>query len=73
MIVKPHESTSLTTLKFMEVFAHLPAGLVQCVTGGGRGRRSGSSNSPDTHMVAFTGGMETGQAVAQPAPTLQAP
>jgi acyl-CoA reductase-like NAD-dependent aldehyde dehydrogenase len=29
VIVKPHEQTSLTTLKFMEVFATLPPGLMQ--------------------------------------------
>ena len=36
VIVKPSEFASLTTLKFMEAFADLPDGLVQCVTGGGQ-------------------------------------
>jgi acyl-CoA reductase-like NAD-dependent aldehyde dehydrogenase len=64
VIVKPSEMTSLTTLKFLEAFSALPAGLVQCVTGGGRvGGQLVAS--PDTHMVAFTGGIETGQKVAQ--------
>lgn len=64
VIVKPSESTSLTTLKFMECFSPLPRGLVQCVTGGGRvGQRLVVSG--DTHMVAFTGSVETGQIVAK--------
>jgi len=64
VIVKPSESASLTTLKFMECFSSLPRGLVQCVTGGGRvGQRLVASG--DTHMVAFTGGVETGQIVAK--------
>lgn len=64
VIVKPSEWASLTTLKFMEVFGGLPAGLVQCVTGGGSvgaqlvGHR-------DTHMVGFTGSVTTGRAIAQ--------
>ncbi|RVU18919.1 aldehyde dehydrogenase [Streptomyces antnestii] len=64
VIVKPSEFASLTTLKFMEVFSGLPAGLVQCLTGGGRvGSRLVSH--PDTHLVAFTGSVATGQAVAK--------
>jgi len=64
VIVKPSELTSLTTLKFMQAFAPLPPGLMQCVTGGGRVGQQ-LVNSADTHMVAFTGGIETGRAVAQ--------
>lgn len=64
VIVKPSEQTSLTTLKFMEAFAPLPAGLVQCVTGGGRVGQQ-LVISPDTHMVAFTGGIDTGRLVAK--------
>jgi len=64
VILKPSELTTLTSLKFMECFEPLPAGLVQCVPGGGRvGQQLVSS--PDTHMVAFTGGIETGQIVAR--------
>ena len=63
VIVKPHEQTSISTLKFMEAFAPLPPGVIQCVTGGGRVGQQ-LVNSPDTHMVAFTGSIATGQAVA---------
>jgi acyl-CoA reductase-like NAD-dependent aldehyde dehydrogenase len=64
VIVKPHEQTSLTTLKFMEVFAGLPPGLMQVVTGGARvGQRLAASQG--THGIAFTGSVAIGQAVAR--------
>lgn len=64
VIVKPHEQTSMTTLKFMELFASLPAGLIQVVTGGGRvGQRLIASRK--THGVAYTGSVPVGQAVAR--------
>lgn len=64
VIVKPHEQTSLTTLKFMELFRSLPAGLMQVVTGGPRvGQRLIASNG--THAVAYTGSVAIGQHVAR--------
>ena len=64
VIIKPSELTSLTTLQFIEAFDSLPAGLVQVLTGGGAvGKRL--VEHPDTHMVAFTGGIETGRIIAQ--------
>jgi acyl-CoA reductase-like NAD-dependent aldehyde dehydrogenase len=64
VIIKPHEQTSLTTLKFMEVFSTLPPGLIQVVTGGARvGQRLIAS--PGTHGVAYTGSVAVGQAVAR--------
>jgi betaine-aldehyde dehydrogenase len=64
VIVKPHEQTSLTTLKFMEAFAALPPGLMQVVTGGARvGQHLVAS--PKTHGVAYTGSVPVGQAVAR--------
>lgn len=63
VVVKPSEHTSLTTLRFLEAFSSLPSGLVQCVTGGAEvGRRLCGSTLTD--MVAFTGSVPTGQAVA---------
>ncbi|MEV6382504.1 aldehyde dehydrogenase family protein [Streptomyces sp. NPDC051773] len=64
VIVKPSEFASLSTLKFMEAFDGLPAGLVQCVTGGGE---VGDQlvRHPQTHMVGFTGSVPTGQAIAR--------
>lgn len=64
VIVKPHEQTSITTLKFMEVFAGLPKGLIQVVTGGARvGQRLIASEK--THGVAYTGSVAVGQTVAR--------
>ncbi len=64
VVVKPSEHTSLSTLRFVEAFEGLGPGVVQCVTGGGRvGRRLVESRG--THMVAFTGSVPTGQAVAR--------
>jgi acyl-CoA reductase-like NAD-dependent aldehyde dehydrogenase len=64
VVVKPSEWASLTTLKFMEIFDSLPAGLVQCVTGGGEvGAQLVSHRG--THMVGFTGSVPTGRRIAQ--------
>lgn len=64
VIVKPAPSTALCTLKFMEHFAVLPAGLTACLPGGPEvaGRLI---DSDATHVVAFTGGVETGRKVAE--------
>jgi betaine-aldehyde dehydrogenase len=64
VIVKPSENTALSTLKFMETFAPLPDGLIQCLPGGGDVGRQ-LVESTDTHMVAFTGSVPTGQLVAR--------
>lgn len=63
VIVKPSELTTLTTLLAMQAFAELPNGLVQCLPGDGTVGAQLTA-SPDTHMVAFTGGVAAGQAVA---------
>ncbi len=64
VIIKPSDLTTLTTLQFIAAFDALPAGLVQVVTGGGAvGKRL--VEHADTHMVAFTGGIETGRVVAE--------
>ena len=64
VIIKPSDLTTITSLKFVEAFAALPPGLVQVVAGAGRVGQQLVSHK-DTHMVAFTGGIETGRAVAQ--------
>ncbi|WP_197739960.1 aldehyde dehydrogenase family protein [Mycolicibacterium sp. P9-64] len=64
VIIKPSEGASLTTLSFMRVFDRLPHGLVQCVTGGADAGKHLVSHH-DTHMVAFTGSVASGQAVAR--------
>ena len=64
VIVKPSENSTLTSLAFMEVFDELPRGLVQCVPGGADAAKQLVGHR-DTHMVAFTGSVQTGQIVAK--------
>lgn len=66
IMVKPSELTSLTLLLLMPAFAHLPAGLVQVLTGGAEVGRYLVAHK-DTHAVAFTGSVGAGQSVAQSA------
>jgi acyl-CoA reductase-like NAD-dependent aldehyde dehydrogenase len=64
VIIKPSELTTLTTLQFVDAFAGFPSGLVQVVAGGGNvGQRL--VEHANTHMVAFTGGIDTGRRVAE--------
>lgn len=64
VIIKPSELTTLTTLQFMKAFEVLPEGLVQVLAGTGKvGKRL--MEDPNTHMVAFTGGIETGRIVGE--------
>lgn len=64
VIIKPSDLTTLTTLQFVDAFDALPPGLVQVITGGGGAGRQLVEHA-DTHMVAFTGGIETGRRVAE--------
>lgn len=64
VIVKPSELTSLTTLQFIDAFKGLPPGLVQVLCGGG-GVGGRLVEHAGTHMVAFTGGIDTGRSVAE--------
>ena len=65
VIAKPSEYTTITTLIFAEAFnRHLPRGLFQVLTGAGdTGRRL--VEHLDTSMVAFTGSVPTGKAIAR--------
>ncbi|QNH77013.1 aldehyde dehydrogenase family protein [Pseudomonas protegens] len=62
-IVKPAETATLCTLKFMEYFSALPSGLVACLPGDGL-TAQWLVQSCATHVVAFTGGAAAGSAVA---------
>src|SRR6202453_5094160 len=64
VIIKPSDLTTLTTLQFVAAFDALPSGLVQVITGAG-GAGKALVEHPDTHMVAFTGGIETGRRIAE--------
>ena len=65
-IIKPALATTLSTLKFMEVFEALPEGLIACLPGGADVAQALIS-SPLTHAVAFTGSVAAGRAVASAA------
>lgn len=64
VIIKPSELTTLTTLKFVEAFDCLPPGVVQVLAGGGNVGKALVEHER-THMVAFTGSVPTGRAVAE--------
>ena len=64
VIAKPSEYTSITTLLFAEPFnRHLPPGLFQVLTGAGDAGRQLVEHA-GTNMVAFTGSVPTGKAIA---------
>ena len=65
-IVKPALATTLSTLKFMEVFEALPDDLIACLPGGAEVAQALIA-SPLTHAVAFTGSVAAGKAVASAA------
>jgi acyl-CoA reductase-like NAD-dependent aldehyde dehydrogenase len=62
-IVKPAEAGSLCTLKFMEHFRVLPAGVVSLLTGGAAVGEA-LVESSRTHVVAFTGSVAAARSVA---------
>jgi acyl-CoA reductase-like NAD-dependent aldehyde dehydrogenase len=64
VIIKPSEVTTLTTLQFVEAFSDLPPGLLQVVGGGGDVGKALVEHE-HTDMVAFTGSVPTGRAVAE--------
>ncbi|MCB9957530.1 MAG: aldehyde dehydrogenase [Rhodospirillaceae bacterium] len=62
-IVKPAGPTTLCTLRFMQAFSELPAGLI-AVLPGEADTAQALIRSPGTHVVAFTGSVPGGRAVA---------
>ena len=65
VVLKPSEQTPLTTLKFAELVADLlPAGVLNIVTGYGPEVGGRLSAHPDLDMIALTGSVASGRAVA---------
>lgn len=65
VVIKPSELTPLTTLRLAEMaFDHLPPGVVNVVTGFGPEAGQPLVEHPDVAMIAFTGSLATGQAIA---------
>ncbi|HEY5854596.1 MAG TPA: aminobutyraldehyde dehydrogenase [Aldersonia sp.] len=66
LVIKPSEQTPLTTLKFAELVADLlPPGVVNVVTGTGSVVGARLAEHPDIAMIAVTGSVNSGRAVAR--------
>lgn len=65
VVVKPSEMTPLSTLKLAELFDHLPAGVVNIVSGYGQEAGEPIVIHPDVRMIAFTGSVATGRRIAE--------
>ncbi len=64
VVIKPSSVTPLSTLMLAEVFAHLPPGVVNIVTGAGEEVGDALALHPDVKVVAFTGSTAVGQRLA---------
>jgi aldehyde dehydrogenase (NAD+)/aminobutyraldehyde dehydrogenase len=65
IVLKPSEQTPLSTLKLAELLAgRIPDGILNVVTGQGRTVGQRLSEHPDVALVALTGSVGSGQAVA---------
>ena len=65
IVLKPSEQTPLTTLKFAQILADiLPAGVLNIVTGTGPTVGQRIAEHPDIALVAITGSVNSGRAVA---------
>jgi aminobutyraldehyde dehydrogenase len=68
LVLKPSEQTPLTTLKLAEIIADLlPAGVFNIVTGLGPAVGERLASHPDIDLVALTGSVGSGKAVASAA------
>jgi betaine-aldehyde dehydrogenase len=66
IVLKPAETTPLTTLKLAELAAEIfPKGVLNVVTGHGRPAGSRLVTHPDVDMVCLTGSVETGKWIAK--------
>ncbi|NNN34767.1 aminobutyraldehyde dehydrogenase [Streptomyces sp. S3(2020)] len=68
LVLKPSEQTPLTTLKFAELVADLlPPGVLNVVNGHGAVAGARLAEHPDVDMIALTGSVSSGRAVARAA------
>ena len=68
VVLKPAETTPVTTLRFAELAAEaLPNGVLNIVTGPGLPTGQALLEHPDLDMLALTGSVETGKLVARTA------
>lgn len=64
VVLKPSELTPLCSLFFAEIFDHLPKGVVNIVCGFGKECGEPLVTSQGTHLIAFTGSVDTGRHIA---------
>src|SRR5947209_2543177 len=68
VVLKPAETTPVTTLRFAELTAELlPKGVFNVVTGRGEPTGQALISHPDVDMVSLTGSVETGKHIARTA------
>jgi alpha-ketoglutaric semialdehyde dehydrogenase len=67
VVFKPATDTPASALKFVEILAEagIPDGVVNFLTGGGRGVGSPLAAHPDVRVVSFTGSSEVGKVLAR--------
>ncbi|HYR90773.1 MAG TPA: aldehyde dehydrogenase family protein [Terriglobia bacterium] len=65
VVIKPSEETPLATLALAQVFAELPPGVVNIVTGLGEEVGEALVRHKETDLVALTGSVETGKRIGQ--------
>ncbi|HEY4000506.1 MAG TPA: aldehyde dehydrogenase family protein [Candidatus Xenobia bacterium] len=64
IIIKPSSITPMSTLALGEIFSILPKGTVNILTGGGKDIGDRLVSHARTHLIAFTGSLETGRHIA---------
>jgi len=68
VVLKPAETTPITTIRFAELAADtLPRGVLNVVTGRGQPTGEALISHPDVDMVALTGSVATGKHIARTA------
>src|SRR5438874_4593619 len=68
VVLKPAETTPITTVRFAELTAELlPKGVFNVVTGRGEPTGQALISHPDVDMVSLTGSVETGKHIARAA------
>jgi betaine-aldehyde dehydrogenase len=68
VVLKPAETTPMTTIRFAELAAEiLPKGVLNVITGPGRPTGEALINHPDLDMIALTGSVDTGKRFARTA------
>src|SRR5512146_3277223 len=64
VVCKPPHQNPLSNLLMARAFEHLPPGVVNVVTGEGRGAGEALLQHPEVDLIAFTGSTEVGRHVA---------